>query len=129
MQEDTATWQLLMNALSFSSISNPVLGNPRGPLTKPQWSVWFRAWKDFSLCSRVWCPPNLLFPKGFSSMATYSSKNCVKFLISLGSIRESTDSENPTSQGKSERSTHGKKSMINKSRKINTWVKWTTEMN
>lgn len=53
MQEDTATWQLLINLTSSSVISNPVLGEPVGPLTNPQFIVWSWAINDISLSSKV----------------------------------------------------------------------------
>lgn len=36
MHDDTTMWQVFMYSLSFSFKSNPVLGYPTGPFTKPQ---------------------------------------------------------------------------------------------
>lgn len=108
MHEHTAILHSFMYAFSFTSISNPVLENPGGPLINPQCRVLFFAKKDRSLSSSVWCPPNLgsyiLLWEGIPSWSMNSSENCVKFMTSLGSTRYSTDSRNPTSQGKSEKS-------------------------
>lgn len=113
MQEDTTILQPFMYALSLMSKSNPELENPGGPFTNPQCRVWFFAKKDCSLSSSVWCPPNVgsytLLREGNPSWSMYSSEKCVKFLTSLGSTRYSTDSSNPTSQGKSEKPAYGRK--------------------
>lgn len=103
IQDDTTTVQEFMYILSSLTKSNPVFGNPSGPFMNPQWIVWLVTWKDCSLSSSVWWPPNLgvigFSCEGVWSVWMYCNEKFTNFQKDLGSLSRSTESINSTSQG------------------------------